>query len=743
MNELDTAKVHQLDEYLSWYQNLSVDEATDIAEKLEKIARPKYTRELVPEYEAIRNLFRVQGTNGGQYLVSQHENAWKDECIRNAAQIRRFVEFAEEFKQPIYIGKWFDECAYLHMGNPERGIIICDPQKYIERIPAKDYSDITPAALRVALDSGRETSGPNLIPAESEQSMTQSGLREQLLAQENTISSLEQEIDDAKHARTGELAELQAQIEALKKELDIKKDKLMEELNEKKLQMEELKYQLEGQIYLLDSQIYAIRCFAGEIVKFGQIRAGQKASMEEPVIVHQKLRFLDEDLGKLASLYSIGWDDIGMFEEFLKHSPIALDTFAPNERCIVLVRLSRNGKYIGRTDDLPYSNLLKMYDYYHGKTVGIIIRNGENVWLGWTDEERVHIDDDLIINKAITIAEQPAEMPQFTFESERKQYIQQERKNRKRILDGIVSRAFVYNILQGIIEHTDMLPLPAGVNLSQQSKYVQYAVADTWLEDTRFGSFTDIVNRCNTTVKEGDMLLTCQRLVPEHGYDYGRYSFGIDRPWHNSRGRGERNRTHDCSVADCTIYPANVVEYDPPVAMVRYKYPEDCGYNKGPFVSEADRFYNNHNDFRNAIVLEEYQTEPIRHVFVSVVKENTWYYGRQVTTPARANFEVYDSEFINLTYLNSVWLEYVINTKTLGGWLVGGKTVDYAYAIRYLKTALDYIKKREAKERELLDAINSDICKDTEWSLKLSEWKLAKKVRKLTPYQAKRFANNL
>ena len=101
---------------------------------------------------------------------------------------------------------------------------------------------------------------------------------------------------------------------------------------------------------------------------------------------------------------------------------------------------------------------------------------------------------------------------------------------------------------------------------------------------------------------------------------------------------------------------------------------------------------------------------------------------------------MYDYEFINLTYMNSVWLEWVITNKSLGGWSVRNHPVDYTYAIRYLKTALDFIRKREAQEKELLDAIDTSICKDPDWPLRLSEWKLEKGVRDLTEYQAKRFA---
>ena len=42
-------------------------------------------------------------------------------------------------------------------------------------------------------------------------------------------------------------------------------------------QGERVKEQMEGQIYLLSSQIYAIQCYAGEVVKFTKIREGKNA----------------------------------------------------------------------------------------------------------------------------------------------------------------------------------------------------------------------------------------------------------------------------------------------------------------------------------------------------------------------------------------------------------------------------------------------------------------------------------
>ena len=71
--------------------------------------------------------------------------------------------------------------------------------------------------------------------------------------------------------------------------------------------------------------------------------------------------------------------------------------------------------------------------------------------------------------------------------------------------------------------------------------------------------------------------------------------------------------------------------------------------------------------------------------------------------------------------------------------MIGGKAVDYAYAIRYLKVAMDHIRRREELEKSLIEEIDPNICKDSDWPLKLTQWKLDKNVRAMSSYQAKRF----
>lgn len=721
-----TATMTNIDGFLAWYRGLNLAESKDIRKRLIDASPNKGKGYVDAIGQTITKMFQV--TSWASYPPSETEEAkWPVQREAVAQDIERFLRFAKDFNQTLQVGYWAKGVfAYLYLGNPNEGVIVAYPELYLTYIPAPDYSSMTAADVRAALNAPKSNSEKTLVPESMEANLTRNTLTSAMEKQKAKEQQLLQQIDDVKNARTKELAETQAKIDALQAELQAQKDVLMAELNEKMREMRAQMEQMEGQIYILDAQIYAIRCFAGEVVKFAQIRSGKNAPDTEPVVIHQKLRFLDEDLGRLASLYEIQWEDISMFEEFLRYSPLALDTFAPNERCVMLVRLSRNGVQKGIDGERPYSNVLKNYTYFHGKTVGIIIRNGENLYIGWTDEKRIKIDDDLIISQVVTSVE-PAEQPEFYSEFAREQAEQQEKEEVKQFLDGILSRTFVYNILQGIVEHSTLLPLPPGVSLGAQSEYVVYAVADKWLTDNRFGSFPDIIKECNKRVQPGDMLLTTQRLVAERYYS--RTSGYTSRTWENVRGRGDRNRTHDVEAADCTLYPANLVEYDEPVPMVRYRV------NNGAEETASKRYFEQNHDAQDQVeVLEEYEKKK-RHVFISLEKKDNWL----SENLARANFELYDDEFINLAYMNSVWLEWVINNKTLGNWRVGGVNADYAFAIRYLKTAMDFIRQREAEEKATIDAIDINVCKDPNWPLKLTEWKLEHKVRTITPFQAKRF----
>lgn len=685
--------------------------------------------------------------HGMSDLQLAEEKAYLKTLHRAEETIQAFVSHSEEYNQSLNVGYWSESWAYLYMGNPKKGIVIFTPQKWLSYTPAKDWSDFTPEAVRQALGVRPESQDNTLLPLEVERALSPAMATKALENQKYSYAFLQDDIKSCQRCEYGDLAEMKEKIKKLEQEMYECKEQMLASLNAKRREMEQQMAQMEDQIFLLDAQIYTIICRMGDAITFAKLRCGKNAPSTEPIVIHQKLRFLDEELGLLASLYQIQWNEIAEFERFLKFSPEALDTFAPQERCVVLVRLSRTGTLLDRSSEYPYANILQEYEYYHGKTVGIIIRNGENLYLGWTDDSRVHIDDDLIISSAITKIE-PAEMPKFTFDSDRDNWEKEERARKRKIMDGLVSRSYIYNILQGVVESSDMLPLPPGVKLNKQSQFVKYSVADKWLTDNRFDGFDSIIKKVNERVQVGDALLTTQSLLPEHYRDFHRI-YDTSRAWENTRGRGEANRTHDVCAEDCTIYLANVVEYDDPVEMVDYDIPKPDWQRKKATPDEPEYYFHHKvhaeeydklsQENKDNCVLRRRYTVQNRHVFVSLKKSESYSWDGY-TSNARANFELYRHEYINLTYLNSVWLTWCITNRKFGGWSIAGKEVSYAHGIRYLKTALDFVRKREAKEKEILDKVDPTISRDTDWPLVLSEWKIGKGVRAITPYQAKRFA---
>ena len=170
--------------------------------------------------------------------------------------------------------------------------------------------------------------------------------------------------------------------------------------------------------------------------------------------------------------------------------------------------------------------------------------------------------------------------------------------------------------------------------------------------------------------------------------------------------------------------------------MKRYRAMHDFG--------EGKKWYTYTTDADSKLVEDceilEYFDQITQHNFISLEKDCWWRYDNDGKATAHANFEVYTSEYINLTFLNSVVLNYVLSTKNISAWKIKGESVNYAYALRYIGKALEYIQEREKTEAENIRlAGGKAILDDPDWPVYLSEWKISKGVRNITEYQAKRF----
>lgn len=719
------AKFYNFPAYIEWHQTITREHAQQLWQ------HTVYSKqsELGCAYDNIYTNCNAMGfDSGNQY---------------NRDRLTKFQDYLELTDQPWDV-RYVDPEKLLmvisygevdkNSNRKNNQFLIENWPEYIEYTPFADYSAIPMAQLRqlAMLGSDGITGGSSMIPQNSGVNLSVADVRQSISVKEQALEDLKAKVKAVEDGESEELAPIKKKMEELQAQMQALQQKKLDELSKLQSELHQKLEEMNKQIFILESEIYSIRCFLGETVNFVKLRSGKNAPLGQPVVLYQKMRFMLEDLGK----FRIMWPEEKLgdsIEKALAKSDKLLDAFAPATKCITLIRYSETGKILAPHDEIR--NCLETYELLHGNQVAILIRNGENLFIGWCDEDKISMRDDFFLKptekQIVPLPERRPDESEWAFQNRMERYEKDMEAENKRNLKEGLSRYFLFAILNGVSasEHS-ILPLPKFANAMERSRHILFSMADGALTDNRFGNFGDIIARCNATVKKGDHILTTLSLYPERCKN--KYSSA----WHNSRGRGEKNRTHDVSASDCTIYTINLVELDRPKKKKRYRVKHDFGEGKKwyTYTTDADR------ELTEDCEILEYFDEITQHNFISLEKDSWWRYDGDGKATAHANFEVFTSEYINLTFMNSVWLNYVLSTKSIHGWQVTGKEVNYAYALRYIGKALEFIKEREKTEREnIILAGGEAILADPDWPVALSEWKLTKGVRNLTEYQAKRF----
>lgn len=484
------------------------------------------------------------------------------------------------------------------------------PCQFLDIEEYKDYSDYTPDQM---CSIAGETASSIIPSGQGFSSVTDVkkdiySKEEKLKEQENALKKLQQEQEE--------------KLEEMKRQLMEQYRPLWEMIEKKQAELEEEKKKLENQLTVLDTQIYAIRCITGEVVDFTQLVTGRHADTDSSVVIYQKLRYIDEELGKYLALYDVDGDDAGLFEDILKNREDLRDLFSPGEKAVSFVKVSRSG--IGYKNHEKFANMLQKYEKYHGHTIGILIKDGENLYMGWTDEDRIDIHDENIF-----FAPQEETVSQETEETSC--YIRKE-----------------YKQLQG---------------------------------PPTFSTHMEVL--------KNDMGLCYGKVTEENAMEYAKW---------------------------------------------KVKY-----YGKDGFYCEYKSFSPEKKAYRREVYSAEHAgTE--RHYFISEVKEDSGYDWRTDShkKKARANMEVYNGEFLNLTYLDSVRLRYAIANRKVTSWRIGRCDVDYAAALRYLNKALEYLDEREKKEKEMLLKYMDKLPEN--WQVDLTLWRKEHGYHALTGARAKKWA---
>lgn len=675
----------------------------------------------------------------------------------------------------------------LYLDPQDRFAIICGPDpdlawvipcEYLSIEMFRDYSEMSLTEMRAI----GENANP-LSPASMDDTSA-SNIHSGIDAKQEEIRKNKEKIEALEAQKKAELEEFRLQLESKYKE---KSDMLQAMKDNLDAQVEALNKQL----YMIESEIYAIRCITGEVVKFTRLTEGRSADMNAPVVINQKLRFLDEELGKWLAIYEFegSTEEIGMFENALKNRAELRDLFCPGEKAVSFVKISRTG--IGYASSDKFANMLDAYKKYHGATIAILVKDGENLYIGWTDQEKIALSEDNVF-----------------FAPQKESITQETEYATSSTQEEMLSRVFIFSVLQGLINDNKLIRLPEKVSVTKPNSYVIFSLADGWIEDNTYGSWEDILTASsNENLRKGDMVLTTQHITRDDAGFYGGRSTVRDA-YNNDRGRGEKNRTHDVSISNCTVYPINLVDKDEcynlyyldyPYAAIEHKCNErphknggityDISYEyielQGPPVLTKDTnvfengihsvygkiteeniqdfakwqksYYHedsihreskifSHDDSKKCFRREFYRADHIateEHYFISEEKADSgydWRLGREVKK-AHANMEVYKGEFLDLTYLDSVRLKYAIVNRKVNNWCIGHKQVDYAMALRYLNKALEYLIAREKTEKDLLLKYADQLPEN--WPVLLSSWRREKGYHTLTETRAKAFVKTI
>lgn len=383
------------------------------------------------------------------------------------------------------------------------------------------------------------------------------------------------EIQTAIESRKKQLADKEAE---LKNQIQIFEEEMREKISLMKYEMSKVMKPvimevetLTDKLYLFESQVYSVLSFLGFTFEIEQIAKGSRAKLDEPLVVWQKLRYLDEELPKLETIYEVEFSDRKLFEKLIVENEVVRDYFLPNEKTITVLKVSKSGHHYSyeskqrahvQGDKFVWTDfVLEAHELLHGHRSALLIRDGENIYVAWTDDDKIRVNDDNLF-----YTEQTADVEEVTYDYKEERDVEkyndsskgdvamdnidtvrQNFKERRSKTKKPMSRIYLKSIIEGLLERGDILRLPEkediGAAIAGKGKYIKFRSADLYLKDTTYGTMEDLleISQKNNPRWNDDIYIT--KL--DNGED---------------RGRGYVNRTHDAYLK-LGLHKINLVEY--------------------------------------------------------------------------------------------------------------------------------------------------------------------------------------
>ena len=320
---------------------------------------------------------------------------------------------------------------------------------------------------------------------------------------EETKKLIEKVSDFEDEAFAGQLAainNLKAEMEAKITAMYEMQAKMMAELQSKiKL--------YEHELLIMRSDLTAFEYRNGLTVNFMNIHKGANAPINQPIIIHQKLIYLDEDLPRLTDLYDV---NSGSLEVAIKNSPALLEHICPTSKGITFLKMRNSTGYFELDN-----TVMEFVQNVMPNEVGVLIRNGENTWFTWLDSQDISLSTDSFTSKS---------------------------SDEKTSVSLLQSRYYLFNLIMGLIERNEILQLDHVPTNMFADPSIIWSSADSQITDSTYVELGKIISILNRYSKTDDPIYVLNSFKDSAKYT-GRYGGGT-----TERGRGDNALTDNTRV---------------------------------------------------------------------------------------------------------------------------------------------------------------------------------------------------
>lgn len=287
--------------------------------------------------------------------------------------------------------------------------------------------------------------------------------KNQLINCDDSIVNIDSDIKTIELNVSDKKKELENKIKELEKSYRIEIEQLEKETS-----------RLKDKIFYLRLNIFELRTSFGDTFDLYNISKGKNTEIEIPLIIYQKFRYLDEEFSLLQNAHPyLSLDQTTIMSFFNQGNNLIIDTFIPTEKGIVCFKVSEDNKRYFKD-----KNILETLENYHKDQIGLLLKNGENVYLAF-------IDNELIVNNNIFVTEKTMD--------ENIVKIENIKSIRDKQLNEVINRKLLLSIIKKLTINSNIFPGLEQEDLLNSNKIV-FSSADNFIQNNTYKTFSEYLN---------------------------------------------------------------------------------------------------------------------------------------------------------------------------------------------------------------------------------------------------------